>query len=95
MSIEELCQNAVRIGLKGIDLVGPEDWPVIQKYGLMPSMTPKGAGTIPDAWNRLENHDRLEDEIREMVTLAAAAKVPNVITFSGNRKGMPDAEGTG
>ena len=93
MSIEELCQNAVRIGLKGIDLVGPEDWPVIQKYGLMPSMTQKGAGTIPDAWNRLENHDRLEDEIREMVTLAAAAGLPNVITFSGNRKGMPDAEG--
>jgi hydroxypyruvate isomerase len=92
-SIDDLCKNAVRIGLKGIDLVGPEDWPLIQKYGLTPSMTQKGAGTIPDAWNRLENHERLEKELREMLILAADAHLPNVITFSGNRKGMPDAEG--
>ena len=54
-------------------------------------MTP-GAGTIPDAWNRKENHDRLETEMRQNLTLAADAKVPNVITFSGNRRGMPDDE---
>ncbi len=92
-SLDDLCREAVRIGLKGIDLVTPEEWPTIQKYGLVPSMTAKGAGTIPDAWNRLESHDRLEQEMRQSITTAAAAKVPNVITFSGNRKGMPDAEG--
>ena len=30
--------------------------------------------------------------MRENIERAAAAKVPNVITFSGNRKGMPDEE---
>jgi hydroxypyruvate isomerase len=54
-------------------------------------MTP-GAGTIPNAWNRKENHDALEREMRENIERAAAAKVPNVITFSGNRRGMPDQE---
>jgi hydroxypyruvate isomerase len=54
-------------------------------------MTP-GAGTIPNAWNRKENHDALEREMRENIERAAAAKVPNVITFSGNRRGMPDDE---
>src|SRR6202043_3207417 len=54
-------------------------------------MTP-GAGTIPDSWNRKENHDALEREMRENIERAAAAKVPNVITFSGNRRGMPDEE---
>jgi hydroxypyruvate isomerase len=92
-SLDDLCKNAVRIGLKGIDLVTPEEWPTIQKYGLVPSMTAKGAGTIPDAWNRLANHERLEKEMQESLTLAAAAHLPNVITFSGNRKGMPDGEG--
>jgi hydroxypyruvate isomerase len=92
-SLDDLCKQAVRIGLKGIDLVTPEEWPTIQKYGLVPSMTAKGAGTIPDAWNRLSNHERLEKEMQESLTLAAAAHLPNVITFSGNRKGMPDAEG--
>ncbi len=58
-SLDDLCQAAVRIGLKGIDLIDSKDWPTVQKYGLVPSMTP-GAGTIPDGLNRMENHDRLE-----------------------------------
>ena len=91
-SVEELCQHAVKIGLKGIDLVDSTDWPLIQKYGLTPSMTP-GAGTIADALNRKENHDKLEAEFRENIAKAAKAGVPNVITFSGNRRGLADDMG--
>jgi hydroxypyruvate isomerase len=91
--LDTLCKEAARIGLKGIDLVKPDEWPTVKKYGLVPSMTAHGAGTIPDAWNRLTNHEKLETEMRESLTLAAEAGLPNVITFSGNRKGMPDAEG--
>ena len=91
-SLDELCQAAVKIGLKGIDLVDAKDWPTIQKYGLVPSMTP-GAGKIPDGFNRLENHPALVREMLGNIGQAADAKVPNVITFSGNRKGMPDGEG--
>jgi hydroxypyruvate isomerase len=50
-SLDDLCKQAVRIGLKGIDLIDSKDWPLVQKYGLVPSMTP-GAGTIPDGLNR-------------------------------------------
>jgi len=92
IELEELCKTAARIGMKGIDLVKQEDWPTIQKYGLVPAMTP-GAGTIKDCWNRRENHDALEIEMRENIINAAKANVPNVITFSGNRGGMSDAEG--
>ena len=57
-------------------------------------MYPQGAGgTIPDALNRTENHERLEKSLRAAIDEAAAAKVPNVITFSGNRRGMDDATG--
>jgi len=91
MGLDDLCRSAAQIGLKGIDLVNHEDWPTLQKYGLTPAMTP-GAGTIPNGWNRAENHAALEKEMKENIALAAAAKVPNVITFSGNRKGMGDPE---
>src|SRR5437667_508507 len=87
--LDDLCKAAVRIGLKGIDLIDSKDWPAVQKYGLVPSMTP-GAGTIPDALNRTENHARLEKEFRENIAKAAKAGVPNVITFSGNRRGLAD-----
>ncbi|MBI1789345.1 MAG: TIM barrel protein [Acidobacteria bacterium] len=91
-SMEELAKEAARIGLKGIDLIGPEDWPIAQQYGLLPVMVP-GAGTIGDGLNRLENHPKLEQQFRENLTKAAAAGVPNVICFSGNRRGMSDQEG--
>ncbi len=90
--LDDLCREAARIGLKGIDLVNSEDWPTLKKYGLVPAMTP-GAGSIPNAWNRKENHEKLEQEMRANIDKAAAAGVPNVITFSGNRRGQPDDEG--
>jgi hydroxypyruvate isomerase len=64
----------------------------LQKYNLVSSMV-YSAGTIPDGWNRTENHDRLEKEMREGIERAAAAKLPNVITFSGNRRGLSDEQG--
>ena len=92
MSLDDLAREAARIGLKGIDLIDYKEWPVVRKYGLVPAMTP-GAGNISDAFNRKENHDRLVSEMEENIVRAAAANVPNVITFSGNRRGQADAEG--
>jgi hydroxypyruvate isomerase len=91
MSLDDLCKNAVRIGLKGIDLLDHKDWPTIQKYGLVPSMTP-GTVSIPNGFNRKENHELLVRVTKENIERAAAAKAPNVIVMSGNRRGMADEE---
>ncbi len=91
MSLDDLCKNAVRMGLKGIDLLNHPDWPTVQKYGLVPSMTP-GTVSIPVGFNRKENHEKLIRETRENIERASAAKAPNVIVMSGNRRGMPDEE---
>jgi hydroxypyruvate isomerase len=91
-SLDELCANSVKAGITGIDLVGPEDWPTLKKYALIPSMMP-GGGTIPDGLNRRENHDKIEQQLREGIAKAAPAGVPNIITFSGNRRGLSDQEG--
>jgi len=94
MSFEDTCRQAARLGCKGYDLIGPQDWPMLKKYGLIPTMYPPGpGGTIPDALNRKENHDRLETSMHAALDEAAANGVPNIITFSGNRRGMADAEG--
>ena len=90
--LDDLAREAARIGCKGMDLIDYKEWPTVQKYGLVPAMTP-GAGDIATAFNRKENHDRLVKEMEENINRAAAAKVPNVITFSGNRRGQADAEG--
>ncbi len=92
ISLEQAARLAVRLGLKGLDLIGPQDWPVLQKHGLIPTMAP-GGGTIADGLNRTENHDTIESQLRENIEKAAVGGVPNVITFSGSRRGLSDEEG--
>ena len=60
-NFEESCRTAADLGIKGFDLIGPNDWPTLKKYGLVPTMYPPGpGGNIPEALNRKENHERLE-----------------------------------
>ena len=85
-SLEEGCKLAQSLGIVGYDLKGPADWPMLKKYGLTPTMYPPGpGGTIPDALNRKENHEKLEAAMHAAIDEAKANAVPNIITFSGNR----------
>jgi hydroxypyruvate isomerase len=90
--LDDLCRQAADMGCTGIDLIDAPDWPLAKKYGLTPAMT-QGEGKIPFGWNYKENHDVLEKQLRVLIAQAADAKLPNVITFSGNRKGMSDDQG--
>ena len=66
MSFEDTCREAARLGIKGYDLRGPSDWPMLKKYNLVPSMyQPAGpdAASIPNALNRKENHERMDRSV--------------------------------
>ncbi len=91
--LDRLCAYAAQIGLKGIDLLEPDEYEVPRRYGLICTMAYAGGGTIPDALNRTENHAAIESALRTNIPLAAKAGIPNAITFSGNRRGMTDDEG--
>jgi hydroxypyruvate isomerase len=91
--LDQLCTYSAQIGLKGIDLLNPEDYEVPRRYGLVCSMAYAGGGELVSALNRIENHAKIEEGFRKYIPLAAKAGIPNVITFSGNRNGMSDEEG--
>jgi hydroxypyruvate isomerase len=93
MPIDDLCAAGAQMGLFGIDLLNPDEYEVPRRHGLICTMGYAGAGTIPEALNRTENHAAIEAALRNNIPVAAKAGVPNVITFSGNRKGMADDEG--
>jgi len=94
ITFEDSCRIAAEKGCKGFDLIGPQDWPTLKKYGLIPTMYPPPAGgTIPVGINRKENHARILKTLREAIDESASFGCPNVITFSGNRAGMSDDEG--
>jgi hydroxypyruvate isomerase len=91
--LDKLCEYSAEIGCKAIDLLPAEEWETPRQYGLICAMGYAGGGDIPHALNRVENHAKIEENFRKNIPLAAKAGVPNVITFSGNRDGMSDAEG--
>lgn len=91
--LEELCQAAKGMGIKSIELVGPEEWPVLKKYGLT-SALPQGAGKgINDGFNDPKFHDELVASYEAIFPKLQAAGLNTVICFSGNRRGMSDAVG--
>jgi hydroxypyruvate isomerase len=91
MTLDDMAREAARLGAVSFDLTGPADWPTLKKHGLVPSMV-SGAGGIAEGTNRKENHAKMEAQFRENIPRAAENGLPNVITFSGNRKGMGDEE---
>ena len=91
--LDDLTAYAAHIGLKGIDLLNPDQYDVPRRYGLICTMGYAGGGEIANGLNRLENHAAIEDGFRKNIPLAAKAGVPNVITFSGNRAGLSDEQG--
>lgn len=93
IAFEELCKAAVDIGLKSIELAGPEEWPILSKYGLDCAM-PWGAGLgIERGWNNSELHDELVESYTEVIPQVAAAGYKQIICFSGNRNGLDDENG--
>jgi hydroxypyruvate isomerase len=90
-SLEEMCVIGKKMGLKAIDLLGPNDFPTLKKHGLACSMI--NTHGLTKGLNRKENHEECLAKIRTAIDAAAEYGYPNVISFPGNRQGMPDDVG--
>jgi hydroxypyruvate isomerase len=91
--VDQLAEYGAKIGLRGIDLLQPDEYEIPRRYGIVCSMGYAGGGDIGKALNHVENHAAIEQAFRTNIPRAAKAGVPNVITFSGNRAGMSDDQG--
>ncbi|WP_346236995.1 hydroxypyruvate isomerase family protein [Niabella insulamsoli] len=92
--LEELCTVVKKMGLSAIDLLGPKDWPTIQKHGITCSMCYiPGKVSLVDGFAGKAFHDSLVKDYEEGIPLVAKAGYKNLICFSGNRRGMDDETG--
>ncbi len=90
LSFEEVCREAARLGARGIDLVGPDRFPLMKKYALIPTMLPSGS-SIRDGIIHKELHEKIAKAVNADIDIAAAAGAPNVIVLAGERKRSTDA----
>jgi hydroxypyruvate isomerase len=91
MGVEELATHAARMGLKSVELVGPEYWPMLKKLGLICAITPSHG--FAKGFAHVEEHAECLAILRTRIDESSAAGFPNIITFSGFRRGISDEEG--
>ncbi len=90
-SLDELCQVSKKLGLKAIDLLGPNDFATVKKHGLVVSMV--NSHSLTDGLAEKKFHEACLAKLRETIDATSAAGFPNVVSFSGNRRGIPDDVG--
>jgi hydroxypyruvate isomerase len=91
--LEKLAEEAARMGYKSIELLNQKEVLTVKKLGLTCAMLSSPSSKIENCLNRVENHDFIEKDLHNSIDFAAAEGLPNVICFSGNRRGMADDEG--
>jgi len=90
-SLDETCQVAKKLGLKAIDLLGPGDFATVKKYGLVVSMV--NSHSLTNGLADKKFHAECLAKLQETIDATSEAGFPNVISFSGNRRGIPDDVG--
>ncbi len=92
-TLEQLCIEAKKMGITGIDLIGPKEWPILKQQGLVSSMCNGAEISLVKGWNDPQYHATLIKNYTEHIELVAAAGYKNLICFSGNKNGMDDETG--
>ena len=90
--LDVLARDVAAMGFKSVELLSENEWATVRRAGLTCAVA-NGPSTIPVGFNRPSEHDRLVQESERLLPLVAAAGIPQMIVFSGNRAGMSDGQG--
>ncbi len=91
--LEDFLKTLKNLGIKAIDLIGPENWPLLKQYDINCSMCNGAEISLTEGWNNPKYHNTLIKNYMDIIPQVAAAGYTNLICFSGNRNGMDDETG--
>jgi hydroxypyruvate isomerase len=91
MKVEELAEAAAKLGMASVELVSPNDFPTLKKFGLTCAIL--GSHGFVKGFNHVEHHEECAQKVLASIDAAKDFGCPNVITFSGMRQKMSDEEG--
>ena len=80
-NVEETAKIAKAMGCKSVELVPPEDWPTLKKFGLTCAISP--SHLFVQGMNNPKYQGACIEMITKRIDQAADAGVPTVITFTG------------
>ncbi len=80
-SVEQTCQVAKQLGIASVEIVAPEHYPTLKKYGLRSAIA--GSHLFTQGMNNPKYHPMCLEILRRTIDESAANDVPTVITFTG------------
>lgn len=86
--LEQLCEASKDMGIKSIDLLGPDKWAVAARYGLTCAMGYATDVGLNRGFNDPSLHEKLIKDYTAVIPKAVDAGIKNLICFSGNANGM-------
>ena len=92
MPLEEMADFCKDLGMFSIELLKEDEWKTVQDRGLTCAVA-TGDISLTEGFNDVKNHAKLQAFYPDLIRKAAAAGLPNVICFSGNRNGIDDVTG--
>lgn len=97
--LDTLCRTARELGAESVELVDPDGWPTLAKYGLACAIAPNGMPGPPfvKGLNNPAWHDEVISRTRKVIEAAASSPVPvpAVIAFTGFACRDPKNPGAG
>lgn len=91
--LEQLVVAGKGMGLKSIDLLGPDEWAVAIKHGLTCAMGYATDLGLNKGFNDPANHEEFLKDYSANIPKAADAGLKNLICFSGNANGLSSEKG--
>ena len=92
LTIPELAKLAVKFGVKSVELIGPEHWPMLKELGLKCAIA--GSHGFAKGFAQPDQHAECLKVLEQRIEQCATHGVPSVITFSGFRKGLTIEDAT-
>ena len=93
LPLEAMAEKVKDMGITSIELVGVDDWAILKKHGLTCAIGNAPFISLTDGFNDINNHAKYHSMFPDLLKKAADAGIPNIIVFSGNRRGKSDVEG--
>ncbi|WP_180539728.1 TIM barrel protein [Nevskia soli] len=83
--IDRVCATAQGLGCESVELVPPELWPTLRRYGLQNALAFNGMPDPPfrKGLNNPRYHDEVITRTKAAIDQAADFGIPNVIAFTG------------
>ena len=90
--VDEFCRVTRDLGCRSVEILEPEHWPLLKKYGLACAIA--GSHGFVKGMNNPRHWDECIALMKQRVDQCAEAGFPNVITFTGMREPqIPDDVG--